>query len=357
MINIIGAGPVGSYCAALLAKKGFPVNLFDEKKKIGTPVQCTGILTKDIFKFIKEDDFIVNKLKSVKVISKNNYVILPSNEIVVDRTKFDNHILEMAKSNGVKISLGKKFLRNDSNNAFFDKGKSKFDYLMGADGPQSRVAQSNGLYGKRNFILGMQVRVKLQSDSSQYSVFFDSKKFPGFFGWQVPESSKISRIGIAGVNPKSSFKHLLKLLNLVESDVIEYQGGLIPVYNSKMPVYNKNVYLIGDAACQVKATTGGGIVPGFMGARALVKSIVKGTSYSSNLNNINKKLKMHSRIRRILDNFYNKDYDYLINLLKQKRIMDVFRNNTREHPKQLIMKLIIKEPRLLYFLKKVLVQN
>ncbi|MEM4264021.1 MAG: NAD(P)-binding protein, partial [Candidatus Woesearchaeota archaeon] len=43
MISIIGAGPVGSFAAYLLAKAGFEVSIFEEHEKIGLPVQCTGL--------------------------------------------------------------------------------------------------------------------------------------------------------------------------------------------------------------------------------------------------------------------------------------------------------------------------
>ncbi|MDD4353671.1 MAG: NAD(P)/FAD-dependent oxidoreductase, partial [Candidatus Nanoarchaeia archaeon] len=48
---IVGAGPAGSYLAEKLAIKGFNVGLCDKKKIIGEPVQCTGLLTKEIEKY------------------------------------------------------------------------------------------------------------------------------------------------------------------------------------------------------------------------------------------------------------------------------------------------------------------
>ena len=50
-IVIIGAGPFGCYAAYLLTKEGHEVSVYDRKSQIGTPIQCTGILTKEFDKF------------------------------------------------------------------------------------------------------------------------------------------------------------------------------------------------------------------------------------------------------------------------------------------------------------------
>ena len=52
MIDIIGAGPAGNYLAYLLAKD-HEVNVHEEHAKIGTPIQCTGILTSHLHDLIK----------------------------------------------------------------------------------------------------------------------------------------------------------------------------------------------------------------------------------------------------------------------------------------------------------------
>ena len=67
MISIIGAGPAGSHLAYLLAKKGRKVNVYEEHKSIGDPVQCTGLVRdsiKQLVDIIK--DVIVNLIKGFK---------------------------------------------------------------------------------------------------------------------------------------------------------------------------------------------------------------------------------------------------------------------------------------------------
>ncbi|RLI67264.1 MAG: hypothetical protein DRP02_14730, partial [Candidatus Gerdarchaeota archaeon] len=65
----------------------------------------------------------------------------------------------------------------------------------------------------------------------------------------------------------------------------------------------KKVCLVGDAACQVKNTTGGGIVPGLWAGRMLVKAIKGGISYEKLLKKkgIRGFLKKHALVRKIFD--------------------------------------------------------
>src|SRR3989344_9622751 len=104
MISIIGAGPSGTYLGSLVKDK---VRIYEEHKIIGKPIQCTGILTHSIKELIPlSNEFIVNKIKRIKLISPNNNEYefkLKNEEIIVDREKFDNYLINKAKDNGAEI--------------------------------------------------------------------------------------------------------------------------------------------------------------------------------------------------------------------------------------------------------------
>ncbi|MBW3013904.1 NAD(P)-binding protein, partial [Candidatus Woesearchaeota archaeon] len=61
-VAIIGGGPVGCHTGKLLAKAGFDVHIFEEHKEIGKPVQCTGIISKNLKQIIPVDKFLINKV-------------------------------------------------------------------------------------------------------------------------------------------------------------------------------------------------------------------------------------------------------------------------------------------------------
>lgn len=362
MIVIVGGGPIGCFLGSLLAEKGLDVNIYEEHAVIGNPVQCTGIVTSKIKDIIAlKDEFIVNKLNKVKINSLNNSVDLElSEELVLDRMKFDQYMAKKALDNGAKIVLNHKFRGVEEGNAvFFDKEKGeniriKADKIIGADGPLSAVAKSAGIFENREFYSGIQVRVKGSFDDKCYETYFGSM-CSDFFAWIVPESNEFARVGMASRdNPKENFDKFLGLKGLKKEDIIDKQGGLIPVYDKNILLQKGNVFLVGDAASHVKATTGGGLVPGLKAATILADCIVNSKDYDKELKKLNRELWVHLKIRKILNNFSDKDYDKLVNLLGKEKVKEVLKNNNRDSPFRVLKKAIFAEPKLLGFIRKYL---
>ncbi len=369
MISIIGAGPSGCYSAYLLAKAGKEVQIFEEHKEIGSPVQCTGLVTSSIKNILNiKKDIIINEIDKVRIFSKNDFLELrlKDKNLVLDRNKFDNYLADMAINQGTKIFLNYKFISNKnklikirynnqtSKQSFdglsnkFDKKETiiKTDYLIGADGPLSQVAKSNKLFKKTKFMTGIQAIVRLKNEN--YIEFYPSI---GAFAWIVPENKEICRIGVASYqNPKEDFRKFLKLKNINNKNIIEKQGGLIPIYNHRLKTKKDNIYLVGDAAAQVKATTGGGIIQGLKAAQALSNSIINKTNYQKQWKKeIGRDLSLHLKMRKIMDKFKDKDWDLLIKLFKKDKTKSILESFDRDYPTKFLIKLILKEPRLLYF--------
>ena len=134
--------------------------------------------------------------------------------------------------------------------------------------------------------------------------------------------------------------------------VIEHQAGLVPVYNPKQQIQKRNILLIGDAATQVKATTGGGVVHGLLAAKQLSKPL---RHYEKNCKrHVNKDLKLSLLIRKVMDRFSEKDYDELVNMFSKDKLKRIIQNNDRDFPRKFVLKLIAGDPRLLKFGKKIL---
>ncbi|MBL7054748.1 NAD(P)/FAD-dependent oxidoreductase [Candidatus Woesearchaeota archaeon] len=362
-ISIIGAGPAGLYTAYLLAKQGKKVNVFEEHKKIGLPVQCTGITTlhlKDLVEIKKE--FLINKVNTARIYSNNNSIDfkLKKENIVLDRKKFDIYLAKKAKGAGAKIFLSHKFIKKEKDNIIIKdikKNKSKKiknEILIGADGPSSKVSELINKKNK-NFWIGIQARVKIKTDKNVFEAHLGSIS-PKFFAWLVPENADTARIGLAThKNAKFYLDKFLKLKNIKQKDIIEHQAGIIPVYNPKLKIRNKsnNIFLVGDAAAQVKATTGGGLIPSLLSSKALVNSIINKKIYENELKKtVGKDLFIALKIREILNTFSDKDYSYLLELFKNKKIKEIIEEHDREFPSKFIIKLLTAEPRFFYFSKK-----
>ncbi len=350
--SIIGAGPAANWCAYNLAKKGHEVHVYEEHKEIGTPVQCTGILThaiKDLIPLKKE--VIVNECKTVKVFAPNKKCIefnLKKPDIIVCRTKLDQHLAELAQKQGAEYHLNHRFIKNNKKELTFNNTTTKTDIVIGADGPNSTVAKQNG-FKKNDFLTGMQVTAKIEMDPNTYEVHLGY----GTFGWVVPESETVARIGIVTKeHPKQSFDEFLKM-RAKNKKILANQSGPIPLFNMYKKTHKEFIYLLGDAAGMVKASTHGGIVQNINAAECLAQAIDQNKSYETLWRKrIGKDLYIHKKIYQVMQNFSKEDHNELLNLLTKQKTKEIIENHNRDYITKFITKAIISQPKLLKFLTK-----
>ena len=359
MITIVGAGPAGSYLAYLLAKQGRKVTIVEEHDSIGKPVQCTGIVTNSIEKFFRlKNEVIAKRLNKVIVVSKNNRISVDVDEIVMWRDRFDQFVAGMAEDAGAEILLGHKFMDFGGKNLIRVKDKKngrikeiKTEVIVGADGPYSSVAKSAGMESKSKNYIGMQAKVKVDMDTSSFETYFGSG-FPNFFGWCVPESEGTARLGIGCFENAQQYFYKFLKARTGKEETLCWESGLIPLYNPKKRLQKDNVYLIGDAAAQVKATTGGGIIPSLKAAQTLCDCILNKKKYDKEFRKQSgKELLLHLRIRKLLNMFSDDDYDRLLELMSKKKVKKILKKYDRDTPIPLVINLLLKEPRFLLFSK------
>ncbi len=357
MISIIGAGPAGSYTAYLLSKKGHEVTVYEEGDEIGNPIQCSGVVTPAIDNLIKiKNDIIINRIKRVRFISPNNssFEVNIKPDYVYDRGELDKYLANLAEKAGTKFKLNHRFKTYDHFNKDelklkFEKGKTEnTNILIGADGPFSRVAQAANLFDKRKYITGLQARCKIRNDDkSRVDIYLGY----GEFGWSIPEDEYTSRIGIVSeTNKKDDFNRLIKKLN---AEIINYQSGMIPLYNPKAKTQTDKVYLIGDAATQCKAATHGGILFSLLAAEELAKAIHEKKDYEKLWKKkLGLDLWLNLRIRNTLCKFSHEDYNKLVYYFSQDKLKNLLTENVRDFPSKFVFKMLSKEPRLMKFITK-----
>lgn len=357
-ITIIGAGPVGCYAGYLLAKEGHAVTIYENHPQIGSPIQCTGILTSDFDQFgFPLDSFLVNTINSIEVYSPSlKKIAIKQKDYLVCRIKFDNFFADRARKAGATILVNHSFVRKEGGELMIYDSQNKKeirvapDIVIAADGPLSPTAKAYGFYHpQRENYYGVQAVVEGRFEPQTIKTYFGNAVCPGLFAWIAPESATTARVGIATLkNSKHYFDKFMKEQGFTATKI---QAGTIPVYHPQQKLHQDNCYLVGDAASYVKATTLGGLVPGLQQAEILARCILEQKEYRSELKPLRKKLWLHRQVHQIMDRFSDQDWDRLISYVGQPHVQKVFERYTRDNPIPLLSRVLWNEPRFLRFIR------
>ncbi|NYT18725.1 MAG: NAD(P)/FAD-dependent oxidoreductase [Methanosarcinales archaeon] len=375
-VVVVGAGPTGSTAARYAAKYGAKVLMIEEHSSIGTPVECTGLLsTRAVAECdIKpDDDFVLNSVRGAFVHSPNG-TCLPidgrkTKAYVVSRKIFDRTLVSMAVDNGAKLILKGRVTglqEKDGMQALsvIHMGKPitiKARVVIGADGVKSNIARYAGLGRVERVLSGVQIEAPYRSKDDDFVELFVGSNAPGFFAWTVPVSEDISRIGLAvepgneqnainylrGIissNPQLSNRHSRSMLDLVV-------GG-IPIGPLER-TYSEGVIIAGDAAGQVKPTSGGGIytgaacakIAGEVAAKAALEGDVSREMLSSYEKRwkaeIGRELVIGMKIHDLFGGLKDDELDDLIASMNNPAILEMItKYGDMDHPSILIKKLL-----------------
>lgn len=364
-ICIIGAGPAGSFISYLLANH-FDIELYENHSEIGRPVQCSGLVTKSIekidriFRGKQFNSLIVNKISYVRLFSeKERFELkLKHPDRVLNREKFDKWLSSLALKKGTKIKLNSEFIRfkriKEGILVYIkEKGKikkRKVDILIGADGFFSKVSKRLG--NSRDFVPCIQGDYIYNTHPKTMDIFF-SKKYKELFAWIVPKNNRVAEIGLGcKTELRKKFKEFLIRAG-VKGKALKYTGGPISIYSPFFKIAENNIFLIGEAATFVKATTLGGIIPSLASSKALANALIKGKSYSEELRNLRRRMYLHYMARKILNKFTDKDYDEFLRLCNVKNVKRLLSEYSRdEYSTGFILKLLLAQPKLVKFLIK-----
>lgn len=347
MIAVVGAGPAGCHYAS---KVDADVTIFEEHKRVGYPVACTGIVTNSIYRNVTLPKSLeVSRVHTFRLVSphgKSVDVHLDKENIVMDRAKFDQWLMEKSLDNGAKLLTGHKFLgykdcskkshkKEDKTIIKTSRGNFTTEMIIGADGPQSSVAKASGLYGRRQFLSGLQARARYHGEPGVTEVHLGK----GEFAWVVPEDEHIARIGVIGTNVARAYKTLLR-----GSKIVEDQSGIVPLYNPKQRLRKKNVFLIGDAATQVKATTYGGIIYGLVAGTYLAENP---ETYEKRFNEkLGKDLWISLKMRQALNTMTTEQCDELVRIFNNESTKAIIEKHDRDFPSKFVLQLLMKETKL-----------
>ncbi len=407
-VLVVGGGPIGSAVARDIAKKDYKVMVLEEDNEIGKPVQCAGIVSPKLISLANvSDEIVLNELKSAYIHTISGKKLFIGDDevraVVIDREKFDKQLAKQAISSGVEYIIGAEAIgidgrkkttsqisktsyipKNDINKdyltiKFLQNGKEetiKTKLLIGADSVDSDVAKWFDLEGPKEIIYGLisEISLDMYNENSVHLIISRSY-IPGFFAWLIPINNKRIRFGM-GITSNSNkllkyYFNKLRKFNLKPFSNIfknfdnnKASLGKIPLGLIKK-TYSNRVMIVGDAACQVKPLTGGGLYYGLISAKRCAQVAVEALykqdfteSFLSKYQNlwkkdIGKEIEQGLRMRNIFLNLSDDDIDELFNIFNQEKFLNIINENGDiDFPWRLVLKIITKKPHILKYLKK-----
>jgi len=278
-VVVVGGGPIGSHVACRLAGMGYAVVVLERKQRVEEQICCTGIIGQEcVNSFAIDDNFILREANSAKLFSPSGNLLRLRREetqaYILDRVAFDVAMASWAQDNGAEYVLDS--LVRDIEveqdrvkiRASHQQVTSNFEARAAviATGFGSRLTEGLGLGRFDDFVNGAQAEVETLG-IDEVEVYFGREIAPGFFGWLVPTSPRTARVGLLSRNSPGLYLRKLLTSLLAQSKIVSSEAKLsyggIPL-KPLARTCSERLIVVGDAAGQVKPTSGGGIYYGLL---------------------------------------------------------------------------------------------
>jgi digeranylgeranylglycerophospholipid reductase len=289
-VLVVGGGPCGSFAALTAVKLGAEVVVCEEHKEIGLPQHCAGHVSLSGLRRLGlslPQKIVENRIRRAVFYSASGQefrVELDSPvTLVLNRELFDKHIADLALKAGVRYMLGARvqsFLWKSK----FVTGVSlrretvESDVVIDAEGCSSVLLRTTKLQPLNRSMVVNAVQAEVERiddvDADSVEVYLGRKFAPGLFAWIIPRRDGSAKVGLAtkSGNPRERLQYFLNhhptaRKKMRNSRVVSLSYHPIPLGGPIPETYCNGLLIVGDAASQVKPTTGGGIVMGLTCAK------------------------------------------------------------------------------------------
>lgn len=276
---VVGASFAGLACATALAHAGMRVTVLERKADAGDKVHTTGIIVKDAVDQVALLDRLppelIRRVTGVRLYAPNmKHVDLAAPGyyfLSTDTPEVMRWLAARAEQAGARIMYRAPFTEARRIQSGFDLGEhGSTRFLVGADGPNSRVAKALGLGRSSQFLFGVEheyAGVELPRPDMLHC-FLDRRLARGYIGWIVAAPGAV-QVGLAqrlrksrqpATDAISEFLHkIAPIIDLRTARPASVRAGMIPCGGLVRPVAARRALLVGDAAGMVSPVTAGGI--------------------------------------------------------------------------------------------------
>jgi digeranylgeranylglycerophospholipid reductase len=288
-VIVVGGGPCGSFSALTAARLGAEVLVCEEHREIGAPKHCAGHLSvagSERLGLRLPREVIENEIKGAVFHSPSGkeFVVRRGSPVtcVVNRELFDKHLSNLATKSGVQYLLesrAKSFLFDSGFviGVAVKKGRDEknlaANVVIDAEGCSSTLLRKTGLQTLRGSLTVKAIQAEVDRvdgiDLDMVEVYLGRKYAPGFFAWIIPKRDASAKVGLAtwAGDPREYLRRFMKnhpvaSEKLRKSSIKSLSLHPIPLGGPVPKTYSNGLLAVGDAASQVKPTTGGGVIVG-----------------------------------------------------------------------------------------------
>jgi len=353
-ILVIGAGPAGLIAAREAATRRADVVVLEEHEEIGKPCHCAGLLSlKGLERLGAPADgaYVQNKVRGARFFSPSGLTFtIEKNEpvaCVIDRSIFDRFLAQKTAEAGARISLNEqtKSIERGEKETEIQSENKKFHAKMviDAEGASSRILKDAGLkpINYDSLVSGIQCDLENVGVDPEYvELHFGNKTAPKFFAWVIPLSENKARVGLGckGESPKERLDEFVRRRFGIEKNLgrEDIRSGLIITGGPVDRTFSDRFLVVGDAAGQVKPTTGGGVILGGICAsiagRIAAEAVERGNFSSSFLsqyedlwrNELGKDFRSMLLARKVVNRLSDKAVDKLFNAVVEENLQGIF---------------------------------
>jgi digeranylgeranylglycerophospholipid reductase len=363
---IVGAGPCGSFSAFNLAKKGVEVTVYEEHSEIGIPSHCAGHLSikglRDLGLYPLPAGILENAFSGALFFSPDGrqFEVRFASPVTcsVNRSLFDKHLAERAQEAGAIYILNSRieslmvedgFTRGVSFQENNQQKRVSSDIVIDAEGTSSRLLRQIGLplLNVSMLLNGVEAEVENVKDTpaDEVEVFLGKSYAPAFYAWLMPGIDGSAKVGLASKDGNSlelleklMKRHPVAAKQLRNARILKKAYHPITLGGPIPKLFENGFLVIGDAASQVKPTTGGGVILGMNCARIaaeVVSEAFKRNDFSAQLLKryqtrcdefYGLDMKLMLGIRKVLNRLSDRSLDDLLEFCNRFRVDKAFRD-------------------------------